>query len=176
MAERRGGTPLLVESDARCGQTRDPGCDPAEARPPDSGRKASHGAPQHHRGKYPQGFRRPAFEAGPPGALTHHERYDGKGYPRGLKGEKIPLEGRITILADIFDALSSRRVYKEALPENEVLGILEEGRGVFFDPEILPLFLDRLEEAREVQSRYGDRPEDFDKFRNLDQVTIEDDG
>jgi putative two-component system response regulator len=109
-------------------------------------------------------------------ALTHHERYDGKGYPRRLKGEKIPIEGRITILADIFDALSSRRVYKEALPENEVLRILEEGRGVFFDPEILPLFLDRLEEAREIQSRYGDRPEDFDKFRNLDQVAIEDDG
>jgi putative two-component system response regulator len=108
-------------------------------------------------------------------ALTHHERYDGKGYPRRLKGEKIPIEGRITILADIFDALSSRRVYKEALPENEVLRILEEGRGVFFDPEILPLFLDRLEEAREIQSRYGDRPEDFDKFRNLDQVAIEDD-
>jgi HD-GYP domain-containing protein (c-di-GMP phosphodiesterase class II) len=106
-------------------------------------------------------------------ALTHHERYDGKGYPRRLKGEKIPIEGRITILADIFDALSSRRVYKEALPENEVLRILEEGRGVFFDPEILPLFLDRLEEAREIQSRYGDRPEDFDKFRNLNQVSIE---
>ena len=106
-------------------------------------------------------------------ALTHHERYDGKGYPRGLKGQKIPIEGRITILADIFDALSSRRVYKEALPENEVLRILEEGRGVFFDPEILPLFLDRLEEAREIQSRYGDAPEDFDKFRNLDQVAIE---
>jgi len=53
----------------------------------------------------------------------------------GLKGKRIPIEGRITILADVFDALSSRRVYKEALPENEVLRILKEGRGVFFDPK-----------------------------------------
>ena len=106
-------------------------------------------------------------------ALTHHERFDGNGYPRGLKGKRIPIEGRITILADVFDALSSRRVYKEALPENEVLRILKEGRGVFFDPEILTLFLDRLEDARKIQSRYGDRPEDFEKFRNLDQVVIE---
>ena len=106
-------------------------------------------------------------------ALTHHERFDGGGYPRGLKGRKIPLEGRITILADIFDALSSRRVYKEALPENEVIRILEEGRGSFFDPEILALFLERLEEVRGIQSRYGDAPEDFDKFRNLDRIVIE---
>ena len=106
-------------------------------------------------------------------ALTHHERFDGKGYPRGLKGRKIPIEGRITILADIFDALSSRRVYKEALPEPDVLRILEEGRGVFFDPEILGLFLERLEEVRGIQKRHGDAPEDFDKFRNLDQVSIE---
>jgi len=106
-------------------------------------------------------------------ALTHHEKFDGRGYPRGLKGEKIPIEGRITILADIFDALSSRRVYKEAFPENVVVRILEEGRGVFFDPEILTLFLEHLDEAREIQGRYGDSPEDFDKFRNLDQIVIE---
>jgi HD-GYP domain-containing protein (c-di-GMP phosphodiesterase class II) len=106
-------------------------------------------------------------------ALTHHERFDGKGYPRGLKGEEIPIEGRITILADIFDALSSRRVYKEALPENEVLAVLEKGRGLFFDPEILSLFLDRLDEVREIQARYGDAPEDFDKFRNLDRIVVE---
>jgi hypothetical protein len=69
--------------------------------------------------------------------------------------------------------MSSRRVYKEALPENEVLRILVEGCGVFFDPEILALFLERLEEVREIQSRYGDAPEDFDKFRNLDRIVIE---
>ena len=62
-------------------------------------------------------------------ALTHHEKFDGTGYPRQLKGEEIPIEGRITILADVFDALSSKRVYKEALEEKEVLRILREEIG-----------------------------------------------
>jgi len=106
-------------------------------------------------------------------ALTHHERFDGGGYPRRLKGEEIPIEGRITLLADVFDALSSKRVYKEAFPEKEVLCILEEGRGSFFDPKILDVFLDRLDEVREIQSRHSDREEDFDKFRDLDRLMIE---
>jgi HD-GYP domain-containing protein (c-di-GMP phosphodiesterase class II) len=106
-------------------------------------------------------------------ALTHHERFDGNGYPRHLKGEEIPIEGRITLLADVFDALSSKRVYKEALPEDEVLGILEEGRGSFFDPKILDVFLDRLDEVRVIQSRHTDREEDFDKFKDLDRLMIE---
>ncbi len=61
-------------------------------------------------------------------ALTHHEKFDGTGYPRGLRGEEIPVEGRITLLADVFDALSSKRIYKEALVEEEVLCILGEGQ------------------------------------------------
>lgn len=106
-------------------------------------------------------------------ALTHHERFDGSGYPRGLKGESIPIEGRITILADIFDALSSRRVYKKALPEEEVLRILNQGRGSFFEPKILEVFLSRLDGARKIQRRFVDQEEDFDKFRNLDHLKIE---
>ena len=106
-------------------------------------------------------------------AVTHHEKFDGTGYPRGLKGEKIPVEGRITILADVFDALSSKRVYKEAMPEAEVLRILQEGRGAHFDPRILDVFLDRLGEVRKIKERYSDREGDFDKFRNLD--SLEDD-
>jgi putative two-component system response regulator len=107
-------------------------------------------------------------------ALTHHEKYDGTGYPRGLKGEKIPVEGRITILADVFDALSSKRVYKEAMPEADVLGILEEGRGTHFDPALLDVFLGSLAEVRNIKERYTDREEDFDKLRGLDP--LEDDG
>ena len=107
-------------------------------------------------------------------ALTHHERFNGQGYPRGLQGEQIPIEGRITILADIFDALASRRVYKEALPEAIVLQILEEGRGSFFDPRLLDLFFDRLEDVREIQKRYADQPEDFDKFRSLERLMTDD--
>jgi len=106
-------------------------------------------------------------------AVTHHEKFDGTGYPRGLKGEKIPVEGRITLLADVFDALSSKRVYKEAMPEAEVLRILQEGRGAHFDPRILDVFLDRLGEVRKIKERYSDREGDFDKFRNLD--SLEDD-
>ena len=90
-------------------------------------------------------------------ALTHHEKFDGTGYPRGLKGEEIPLEGRITILADVFDALSSKRVYKESFTEEEVLCILGEGQGIFFDPMILDIFLNRIEAMREIRpvSRTG---------------------
>lgn len=106
-------------------------------------------------------------------ALTHHEKYDGTGYPRRIKGPEIPIEGRITILADIFDALSSKRVYKEALEEREVLKILQEGRGSFFDPQILDIFLDHLEEVREIKNQYQDQEEDFDQFRSLDRLIIE---
>jgi len=105
-------------------------------------------------------------------AFTHHERFDGTGYPRGLKGEKIPVEGRITLLADVFDALSSKRVYKEAMTEAEVLRILEEGRGSYFDPMILGVFLGHLSEVREIKERYSDREEDFDQFRNLNAPQI----
>ncbi len=89
-------------------------------------------------------------------ALTHHEKYDGTGYPRGLKGESIPIEGRITIISDVFDALSSKRVYKTALPDEEVLGILEKGRRTVFDPFLLDIFFKDLEAIRQIQSRYLD--------------------
>ncbi len=108
-------------------------------------------------------------------ALAHHEKYDGTGYPRALKGEEIPIEGRVTILADIFDALSSKRVYKEALEEKEVLKVLQAGRGSFFDPQILDVFLDRLEEVREIKNRYQDQQEDFDPFCYFDRLIIEED-
>jgi HD-GYP domain-containing protein (c-di-GMP phosphodiesterase class II) len=109
-------------------------------------------------------------------ALTHHEKFDGTGYPRGLRGEEIPIEGRITLLADVFDALSSKRIYKEALVEEEVLCILGEGQGSFFDPKILNIFFRRLDAVREIRDRYVDRAEDFDKFRNLDYLVIEEAG
>jgi len=109
-------------------------------------------------------------------ALTHHEKFDGTGYPRGLKGEKIPLVGRVTILADVFDALSSKRVYKESFTEEEVLCILGEGQGIFFDPMILDIFLKRIEAMREIRARFADRDEDSIKFKNLDHLVIEEEG
>lgn len=80
-------------------------------------------------------------------ALTHHERYDGSGYPQGLAGEDIPLEGRITAVADVFDALLTERNYRSAFPVDEAVAVIREGRGTLFDPRIVDLLLDHLEEA-----------------------------
>jgi response regulator RpfG family c-di-GMP phosphodiesterase len=75
-------------------------------------------------------------------AKYHHERYDGKGYPEGLKGEDIPLEARVMALADVYDALVSKRVYKKAFPEEKAKAIIQEGSGTQFDPALVPLFLE----------------------------------
>lgn len=75
-------------------------------------------------------------------AKYHHERYDGTGYPEGLKGEEIPLEARIMALADVYDALTSDRVYKKAYPNSMAREILKEGAGTQFDPDLCELFLE----------------------------------
>jgi putative two-component system response regulator len=89
-------------------------------------------------------------------ALTHHERWDGSGYPIGLAGEDIPLEGRITAAADVFDALSTRRSYKPAFPLEKCFSILEEGRGSHFDPRILDAFFAAREAIIDIQIRYAE--------------------
>jgi len=78
-------------------------------------------------------------------AFEHHERWDGKGYPRGLKGEEIHIFGRITAIADVFDALASERVYKSAWPLEKILKMFEEEKGKQFDPQLMQIFLDNLE-------------------------------
>lgn len=77
-------------------------------------------------------------------ALCHHERFDGRGYPRGLAGKKIPLYGRITTLADVFDAIYSRRCYKKALPFETAVEIIRSEAGRTFDPRLVRLFLENL--------------------------------
>ena len=84
-------------------------------------------------------------------AMTHHEKWDGSGYPNGLSGEDIPIEGRITAIADVFDALSSSRPYKEAFPNERCFEILREGRGKHFDPELLDVFLSRQADIEQIQ-------------------------
>ncbi len=74
-------------------------------------------------------------------ALTHHERYDGSGYPHRLAGERIPVEGRIVAIADVFDALTSDRVYRPAMTVDQAVAILRDGRGTHFDPVLLDHFL-----------------------------------
>ena len=84
-------------------------------------------------------------------AQTHHERWDGNGYPLGLAGDDIPLEGRITAAADVFDALSSRRPYKPPFPLQKCFAIMEEGRSTQFDPQVLDAFFERREDIIRVQ-------------------------
>lgn len=89
-------------------------------------------------------------------ALTHHERWDGSGYPLGLKGNDIPLVGRITAVADVFDALSSRRTYKKAFPLDECFQIMLDSRGTHFDPDVLDAFLSVRDQVVQVQLIYAD--------------------
>jgi putative two-component system response regulator len=89
-------------------------------------------------------------------AHTHHERWDGGGYPRGLAGEDIALEGRIAAVADVFDALVSRRVYKPAFSVEQSLEIMEEGRGTGFDPDVLDQFLAHADDAVAVLALFPD--------------------
>lgn len=80
-------------------------------------------------------------------ALTHHERWDGAGYPYGLAAEEIPIEGRITAVADVFDALLSDRCYRSALAVEDAVEVMQEGRGTHFDPDLVDALLGNLEKA-----------------------------
>lgn len=89
-------------------------------------------------------------------AYEHHEKWDGTGYPRGLKGEEIHLYGRITALADVFDALGSNRVYKRAWDLEQVLDYLRDQRGRHFDPTLVDRFFEHFEAIDAIRRRYGD--------------------
>lgn len=89
-------------------------------------------------------------------AATHHEKWDGSGYPNGLSGTDIPIEGRIVAVADVFDALGSDRPYKKAFPVEKCVEIMREGRGKHFDPNVLDAFLRRLDDAIGIRNSYVD--------------------
>jgi putative two-component system response regulator len=89
-------------------------------------------------------------------AQYHHERWDGTGYPDGLKGEAIPLPARLMAVADVFDALISKRVYKPAFPFEKAVNIIMSGKGSHFDPDIIAAFVERLEDFREIAERFAD--------------------
>ncbi len=89
-------------------------------------------------------------------SATHHERWDGTGYPTGLKGQAIPLWGRITAVADVYDALSCHRVYKDAWPEERVLEEIRTQSARQFDPEVVDLFFECLPNLRQIFERYPD--------------------
>lgn len=89
-------------------------------------------------------------------AAYHHERWDGKGYPEGLHGEAIPLSARIMAVADVFDALTSKRVYKPAYPLEKAVDIIKRGSGSQFDAKCVEVFLDALSEVKDVLKKYND--------------------
>jgi putative two-component system response regulator len=91
-------------------------------------------------------------------AISHHEKWDGTGYPYGLKGEDIPLHGRIAAIADVFDALTTKRPYKEAWPVEEAVQLLKEESGKHFDPQLIKLFIEVLPNILEVKKRYQEPP------------------
>ncbi|MBB2496269.1 response regulator [Aquipseudomonas ullengensis] len=89
-------------------------------------------------------------------ALTHHEKWDGSGYPNGLKGEEIPLEGRIVAIADVFDALTSVRPYKAAWSVEDTLDLLRRESGKHFDPQLVELFLTQMPEILQIKQRWAE--------------------
>lgn len=112
------------------------------------------------------GFLRPAKEI----AYSHQEKWDGSGYPQGLKGDAIPLSARLMAVADVYDALISRRVYKQGMSHEQALEIMIQGRGSHFDPDILDAFLNIQDEIQEIAQRYADTDSDIEeKLRILQQ-------
>jgi response regulator RpfG family c-di-GMP phosphodiesterase len=89
-------------------------------------------------------------------AAYHHEKWDGSGYPEGLKGEVIPLSARIMAVADVFDALTAKRVYKDPMPFEKAMSIITEGSGSHFDPLCVEVFVDAEKEVRKIQKKYQD--------------------
>ncbi|MCW8916860.1 MAG: response regulator [Magnetovibrio sp.] len=89
-------------------------------------------------------------------ALTHHEKWDGSGYPDGLKGEDIPLVGRITAVADVFDALTSERPYKKGWPVDEAVDFIKSQSGQHFDPKVVEKFLERIEDVIKIRDAHRD--------------------
>lgn len=96
-------------------------------------------------------------------AYGHHEKWDGSGYPQGLSGEDIPISARLMAVADVYDALISRRVYKEGMPHAQAVDIILDGKGTHFDPHIIDAFLALHETFRDIALTFSDSNEDMEK-------------
>ncbi len=107
-------------------------------------------------------------------ALTHHEKWNGSGYPRGLAGKKIPLVGRITALADVFDALTSRRPYKEAMSFGEALEIIKKESGAHFDPKVVEAFLAIEDTILQIKEGSSASKSGFTEFPEGTEVPLPD--
>lgn len=99
---------------------------------------------------------KPILKAASIVAYYHHEKYDGSGYPRGLKGEDIHIYGRITAIADVFDALGSDRVYKKAWEDERIFELFKEEKGKHFDPKLIDIFFENLDEIYKIRNMFKD--------------------
>lgn len=101
-------------------------------------------------------------------AHTHHEKYDGSGYPRGLKGKEIPLFGRIVAVADVFDALTSARPYKKPWSVDDAVAFLQEGRGKHFDPDCVDAFLQDWDTVMRIRTQFADEEHEMTAHRMVE--------
>ena len=92
-------------------------------------------------------------------SMTHHEKWDGTGYPKGLKGEEIPIEGRICALADVFDALTSKRPYKEAWSIEKAVEFIQSQKGKHFEPKLVDLLIAMLPKIIEIKETFKEEGE-----------------
>ncbi|MNE00951.1 Cyclic di-GMP phosphodiesterase response regulator RpfG [compost metagenome] len=98
-------------------------------------------------------------------AYSHQEKWDGSGYPEGLTADDIPISARLMAVADVYDALISRRVYKDGMPHDQAVEIMCQGQGTHFDPDICDAFLRNHEQFRAIAARYADSDQDMAKQR-----------
>ena len=96
-------------------------------------------------------------------AYSHQEKWDGSGYPEGICGDDIPISARLMAVADVYDALISRRIYKDGMPHEKACGIIQEGGGTHFDPDMVDAFMKIHEEFREIAQRYADGDNDLEQ-------------
>ncbi|MFN3305415.1 MAG: HD-GYP domain-containing protein [Roseateles sp.] len=109
----------------------------------------------------------PLFQLAAEVALTHHERWDGGGYPQGLAGEAIPLSGRIVAVVDFFDALTMDRCYREAYADDVALDMLNEQRGLAFDPQVVDTFVAHAADLIALRDRINRNPPSFEELAGL---------
>jgi len=106
-------------------------------------------------------------------AYTHHEKWDGSGYPQRLRQDEIPIPGRLMALADVYDALISKRVYKPPMPHEKAVRIIEEGRGSHFDPDVVDAFVALENTFRNIALTYADFDEEREMLAGAEQIDTE---
>ena len=105
-------------------------------------------------------------------ALSHHEKWDGSGYPEGLSGDAIPISARLMAIADVYDSLISRRIYKDGMSHEKATDIILEGKGAHFDPDIVDAFIAIQGEFQAIALRYADSNSDLEKKKEFFSTAV----